>query len=186
MFTHVSGMNKTNSTILSFTFITGGFMEIEKKYTIKKLPSDLEAHGFRIIEQGYLCTDPVMRIRRDNDDYYFTYKGKGLLAREEYNLPITKESYEHLLPKIDGRLIQKKRYMIPIPNPVYRQDYIPNSETDFNLTIELDLFSSPTDLIMAEVEFPSVEAANAFIAPDWFETEVTDNPKYHNSNMIFI
>lgn len=159
-------------------------MEIEKKFTIKELPSNLEHFDCRIIEQGYLCTNPVMRIRRDNDAYYFTYKGKGLLAREEYNLPLTKEGYEHLLPKIDGRLIQKKRYMIPLKKPSYQSDYIPNPDTDFNLTIELDLFSSPSDLIMAEVEFDSVDAANAFIPPEWFDTEVTDDPSYHNSNMI--
>ena len=159
-------------------------MEIEKKFTIKKLPENLEQYDCRIIEQGYLCTNPVMRIRRDNDNYYFTYKGKGLLAREEYNLPLNKEGYEHLLTKIDGHLIQKKRYMIPIKKPVFKTEYNPNPETDLNLVIELDLFSSPTGLIMAEVEFASTEAADAFIAPDWFDEDVTNDPAYHNSNMI--
>lgn len=159
-------------------------MEIERKFTIKQLPEKLEAYPVRIIEQGYLCTDPVMRIRRDNEDYYFTYKGKGLLAREEYNLPINQESYLHLLSKIDGRQIQKKRYMIPLKKPAYKTGYTPNPETDFPLTIELDIFSSPADLIIAEVEFPSVEAADAFLPPDWFLEDVTDDPNYHNSNMI--
>ncbi len=27
---------------------------------------------------------------------------KGLMTREEYNLPLTKESYEHLKEKVDG------------------------------------------------------------------------------------
>ena len=36
------------------------------------------------------------------------------MTREEYNLPLTKEAYEHLLSKIDGRLIKKKRYMLPL------------------------------------------------------------------------
>lgn len=159
-------------------------MEIEKKFTIRNLPENLEQYDCRIIEQGYLCTNPVMRIRRDNDNYYFTYKGKGLLAREEYNLPLNKEGYEHLLTKIDGHLIQKKRYMIPIKKPVFKTEYSPNPETDLNLVIELDLFSSPTGLIMAEVEFASTEAADAFIAPDWFDQDVTNDPAYHNSNMI--
>ena len=42
-----------------------------------------------------------------------TYKSKGFMERQEYNLPLTREAYEHLLAKIDGRLIEKKRYMIP-------------------------------------------------------------------------
>ena len=36
---------------------------------------------------------------------------------------------------------------------------------------------------MAEVEFPDEESANAFIMPDWFLADVTNDPAYHNSNM---
>ena len=35
------------------------------------------------------------------------------MTREEYNLPLTKESYEHMRPKADGILISKTRYLIP-------------------------------------------------------------------------
>lgn len=157
-------------------------MEIERKFTIKQLPKNLESYHSLLIEQGYLCTNPVMRIRRSNDDYYFTYKGKGLLAREEYNLPMNKEGYEHLLSKVDGNMIRKRRYQIPLEHPVFADGFQPAS--DLQLFIELDLFSSPTDLVMAEVEFPDVETANAFVPPEWFDKDVTDNPKYHNSNMI--
>ena len=61
-------------------------MEIERKFLIKKeqLPKDLANCSFHKIEQGYLCTDPVVRIRRQDDEYYLTYKSKGLLSREEY------------------------------------------------------------------------------------------------------
>ena len=65
-------------------------MEIERKYLIDRLPENLEQYDCQHIEQGYLNTDPVVRVRRDNDDYYLTYKGKGLLSREEYNLPLNK------------------------------------------------------------------------------------------------
>ena len=99
-------------------------MEIERKYLILHLPEHLTAYPCRIIEQGYLNTNPVIRIRRDNDRYELTYKSGGLMTREEYNLPLTKEAYHHLLPKIDGRLIQKKRFMIPL---------------DEHLTAELDI-----------------------------------------------
>ena len=78
-------------------------MEIERKYLIEKeqLPADLASYPFHKIEQGYLCTSPVVRIRRQDDDYFLTYKSKGLMAREEYNLPLTQEAYEHL--KSEGR-----------------------------------------------------------------------------------
>ncbi|MBR2036388.1 MAG: CYTH domain-containing protein, partial [Lachnospiraceae bacterium] len=63
-------------------------MEIERKFLIKALPDDLDSYPCVHIEQGYLNTNPVVRIRKQNNDYILTYKGKGMLAREEYNLPL--------------------------------------------------------------------------------------------------
>jgi adenylate cyclase len=141
--------------------------EIEKKYTVRQLP-DLTACAFHIIEQAYLNTNPVVRIRKEDDSYYLTYKGKGMLAREEYNLPLTKESYYHLLEKADGNIISKKRYLIPFDSH----------------TIELDIFHDPfTPLIIAEVEFDSEEDAASFIPPDWFLEDVTFDREYHNSTL---
>ena len=143
-------------------------MEIERKFLINKLP-DLSAYKYVDIQQGYLSTNPVVRIRKKNDKYILTYKGSGLMAREEIEAALTEEAYQHLLGKIDGRPITKRRYLIP---------YDP-------YTIELDVFSGHKEgLIMAEVEFPSVEEANAFVAPDWFGEDVTKDSRYHNSNMI--
>ena len=58
-------------------------LEIERKFLVKQIPEGCTSFPCRQIEQAYLNTDPVVRIRRDNDDYYLTYKGKGLLSREE-------------------------------------------------------------------------------------------------------
>ena len=71
-------------------------MEIERKFLpdMEHLPFQPEDYPCRQIEQGYLCTEPVVRIRRDNDKYFLTYKSKGLMVREEYNLPLTKPGYE--------------------------------------------------------------------------------------------
>ncbi len=142
-------------------------MEIERKYLISDIPDHLDTYPCRHIEQGYLNTDPVVRIRRDNDKYELTYKSSGLMSREEYNLPLDKASYEHLTTKIDGRLIIKKRYMLPLPQ---------------GLVIELDIFEGDlAPLKLAEVEFPTEEAANSFIPPVWFGKDVTFSGKYHNS-----
>ena len=96
-------------------------LEIERKFLIHTLPAQLETYPFYEIEQGYLCTEPVVRIRRQDDSYYLTYKSKGLMVREEYNLSLTKEAYEHLKAKIDGHLICKRRYKIPY------QSYLPST-----------------------------------------------------------
>ena len=91
------------------------------------------------------------------------------MAREEIEAELTKEAYEHLREKIDGHAITKRRYLIPF------EPY----------TIELDVFEGhKKGLIMAEVEFPSVEEANSFVPPEWFGEDVTNDKNYHNSNMI--
>lgn len=144
-------------------------MEIERKYLIHSLPEHLEQYESKQIEQGYLCTNPVVRIRRSNENYILTYKGEGLMVREEYNLPLTKEGYEHMREKVDGILITKTRYLIPL--------------TDV-LTIELDVFSGELEgLLLAEVEFKTEEEANRFIPPEWFGEDVTFSTKYHNSTL---
>ena len=83
-------------------------MEIERKFLIKKLPDNLNTYPFHLLEQAYLCTEPVVRVRRSDDTYTLTYKSKGLMSREEYNLPLTAESYEHLKKKI-GRASCRER-----------------------------------------------------------------------------
>lgn len=144
-------------------------MEIERKYLIEQLPLHLEKYPCRIIEQGYLNTEPVVRIRRADDVYTLTYKGSGLMVREEYNLPLTAEAFAHLKEKIDGRLIKKRRYLIPL---------------DEKLTIELDVFEGGlAPLVLAEVEFETEDAANAFTPPEWFGEDVTFSTKYHNSTL---
>lgn len=161
-------------------------MEIERKYIIDCLPADLEKYPFHRIEQAYLCTCPVIRIRRQDDCYILTYKSEGLMAREEYNLPLTAEAYAHLKPKADGIVISKTRYLIPYcPG----QDNPPSADTHGNprkqnLIIELDVFDKPYEgVVIAEVEFASIDEANSFVPPDWFGEDVTMSTKYHNSTM---
>lgn len=146
-------------------------MEIERKFLIHELPAglDLSACKKRVIEQGYLCTEPVVRVRRDNEDYYLTYKSKGLMVREEYNLPLTKNAYASLLQKSEGNIITKTRYEIPEKN---------------GLTIELDIFEGKFQgILLAEVEFENEKDALAYNPPEWFGEDVTNCSRYHNSNM---
>ena len=158
-------------------------MEIERKFTIKKLPGNLESYPCHHIEQAYLNVNPVVRVRKQDDEYYMTYKGNGMMAREESNLPLNKEAYYHLRAKADGNIISKKRYLIPLNHPGFKPGF-PVPPADYSLTIELDVFDPPfAPLIMAEVEFGSREAAESFVPPDWFDREVTYDKEYHNSYM---
>lgn len=177
------------------------FMEIERKYLIdgpENLPAGYEAYPSQHIEQGYLCTSPVVRVRQSDEDYYLTYKGKGLLAREEYNLPLTREAYEHLIQKADGIILTKRRYRIPLhhysascddsmsPDGAGSPDQTASSDcTDSSeLTIELDIFEGAYQgLILAEVEFPTLEEAESFTPPAWFGRDVTFSGEYQNSKL---
>ena len=143
-------------------------MEIERKFLVSALPEDLSQYPSHRIEQAYLCTEPVLRVRRRNDAYILTYKGAGFLVREEHEFPLSEEAYYHLLEKADGNRIAKDRYYIP---------YLAH-------TIELDVFDAPfAPLVLAEVEFSSEEEANRFIPPEWFGEEVTYDPAYTNAVM---
>ena len=86
-------------------------MEIERKFLIQKMPEHPEQYKSHLIEQAYLNVRPVVRVRREDENYYMTYKGVGMMAREEYNLPLDADSYAHLLQKADGNIITKRRYL---------------------------------------------------------------------------
>ena len=147
-------------------------MEIERKFIIKTIPFNLTDYTCNIIAQAYISTNPVIRIRQQNDKYILTIKSKGLLKREEFNLEISKDEFYNLYSKIDGRLIKKKRYLIPLKD---------------NFTAELDVFEDNLEgLKLVEVEFTSEEDALNFTPPDWFNQEVTYNPKYQNNRLIYI
>ena len=146
-------------------------MEIERKFLVMTPPENYESFPCHVIEQAYLCTEPVIRVRKEDDTCYLTYKSKGLLVREEYNLPLTKEAYAHLLTKADGNILTKKRYLIPVPG---RED----------LTVEFDVFEGKfAGLMLAEIEFSSEEDARAFPPLSWFDRDVTWSGEYQNSRL---
>ena len=138
-------------------------MEIERKYLVKQIPENYESFPCHAIEQAYLCTGPVVRVRREDDSYYLTYKGKGLLSREEYNLPLNEQAYRHLLAKADGIILTKKRYLIPV-------------EGAGHLTIEMDVFEGSYQGLV-------LEEAMAFKAPEWFGRDVTFSGEFQNSRL---
>ena len=174
-------------------------IEIEKKFTVKKLPDDLEKYPMRVIEQGYLNVTPAIRVRRQDNKYYMTYKRRKAaddngssegIGQIEYNLPLDEDSYTHLVAKADGNVIRKKRYIIPINEDAFDEAFldknidIKDSLEKGSIKIELDVFEAPFEgRILAEVEFPSEEAAAAYKPAGWFDSDVTGDYRYSNSQM---
>ena len=145
--------------------------EIERKYLPKHIPKDIDQFPYHSIEQGYLCTSPVVRIRKKDNSYILTYKSAGMLVREEYEHPLSEEGYLHLRNKCDGLIIEKRRYLIPDSS---------------GHTIELDVFKGVlSGFVLAEVEFASQEAASQYVPPTWLGDDVTHIPLFHNSRMSF-
>ena len=141
-------------------------MEIERKFLVSRIPDALQKFPCVRMEQAYISTDPLIRIRRAGEHCILTCKGRGLLSREEFELDMTPEAYERLSAKADGVRIVKDRYKIPLGE----------------YTAELDIFQAPlSPLVLVEVEFPTEDAAKNFEPPDWFGREVTYDAAYTNA-----
>lgn len=144
-------------------------MEIERKFLVS-LPDTIYENPHKHFVQGYLATNPTVRVRDEAGEYFLTYKGSGLLSHEEYNLPLTKEAFMHLIKKADNMVIEKDRY------------FIPYEENEKKYMIELDIYDKELKpLKVAEVEFESEEEANAFKGPAWFTKDVTYDKNYKNA-----
>ncbi|MBR5269986.1 MAG: CYTH domain-containing protein [Anaerotignum sp.] len=143
-------------------------MEIERKFLTKEIPFDITAYPYKQISQAYISFSPTIRIRQSDEKYILTVKGKGHLAREEFELPLTKEDYDRLFLKTEGTPVVKKRYLVPV------EEY----------TAEVDIYEGELDgLMTTEVEFPSLEAAESFTAPEWFGRDVSEEKAYKNTSL---
>lgn len=149
-------------------------MEIERKFRVIKIPQEIEKFEKKDIEQGYLCIKPTVRIRKTNNEYTLNYKWKNKNVVEkkaiqniEYEMPLTKENYEHLCKKVDDHMIIKTRYKVPI---------------DEKLIAEVDVFHGNLEgLVFAEVEFPDVECSEKFIKPEWLGEDISFDKRYDNT-----
>lgn len=147
-------------------------MEIERKYLIKYMP-ELGGAQVKKIEQGYLNRKPVLRIRKSNDRYIFTYKSKvgfdqsKAIQNDEIERELPREAYEHLREKVDGALIAKTRYVILLED---------------GHKAELDVFEGAYEgLVFVEVEFTDIEDAERFVKPDWFGEDVSEEQYFSNA-----
>ena len=149
-------------------------MEIERKFKVKNLPENIEVCEKKEIEQGYLCIKPTVRIRKNDNTYTLNYKWKNKNVIEqkaiqniEYEMPLTKENYEHLFSKVDNHMIIKTRYKVPIGK---------------DLIAEVDVFHGNLEgLMFAEVEFQNENDADTFIQPEWMGEDVSFDKRYDNT-----
>lgn len=144
--------------------------EIERKFLVLGDLWRETAEGTRY-RQGFLSTEPerTVRVRVAGPRGSITVKGKNVGARRaefEYEIPMT--DAERMLDTLCKRpLIEKVRYTLAIgPH-----------------TWEIDVFEGDNaGLVVAEIELSRED--EAFEKPDWVGNEVTDDPRYFNSNLV--
>jgi len=143
-------------------------IEIERKFLVRTCPALDWAHP-EAVRQGYVTgpDDSVeVRLRQKGDAYFLTVKSAGTVQRAEHETALTRAQFETLWPATAGRRIEKTRYTGSLPD---------------GLIFELDIFSGPlAPLMLVEVEFATLDAANTFKAPDWFGADVTAEKRFKN------
>jgi len=148
--------------------------EIERKYLLSSLPKDLETIETSEIHQIYLATgEEEVRIRKiisnDEHKYTMTYKKGSGLSREEIEFDISKGTYTQLSRK--GKPLMKERTKYQLGNHILEVDIYQNFVLKAN------------ELIVAEIEFESIEEAGAFVTPTWFKREVTEDKAFKNQSL---
>jgi len=145
-------------------------LEIERKFLTKSpLPFSLNDYPYHFITQSYISFSPTIRIRKEDNTYILTVKGKGHLQREEWETILSTKQYEFLLQKTEGTPVVKRRYFIPLEN---------------SLTAEIDIYEGNLKgLLTTEVEFLTLDDAQSYQPPTWMEEDVSNNPSYKNTNL---
>ena len=142
-------------------------MEIERKFLVKELPNLSGAKSSEIM-QGYVSISPEVRVRKLDDKYYRTEKGEGTVVREEREWEISSKEGEALFASVQTNVIEKTRYYIPCGK----------------YTAELDIYKGKfSGLCVVEIEFPTLDEANAFVPPVWFGEDVSEKKEYRNKNL---
>lgn len=145
-------------------------IEIERKFLVT---GDAWRGGSTstLFRQGYLSTvkERTVRVRVAGDRGSITIKGITVEA--------TRTEFEYSIPAADANamldvlceppIIDKTRHVVEFDGTTW----------------EIDEFAGVNaGLIVAEVELDTVD--EEFTLPEWIGGEVTDDPRYFNSNLI--
>lgn len=142
-------------------------IEIERKFLVRD-------ESWKTISPVYFCQgylnpnrERTVRVRVAGPQGFLTVKGinQGATRPEfEYEIPV--EDAQQMLPLCEGPLIEKNRYLVSYDSMVWEID---------------EFLGENQGLVVAEIE---LETENqTFELPAWLGEEVTDDPRYFNSNL---
>jgi adenylate cyclase len=118
---------------------------------------------------GLLILDDynIARIRIRDIEGFVTLKGEpNAIGTPEYEYSIPIDTAEELLKKFTTGYIIKTRHIIPHGGKIW----------------EVDEFLSPIKLTLAEIELSDIN--EKIDIPSWVGQDVTDQRKYHNSEIM--
>lgn len=145
-------------------------LKIKKKFNVDTLPPNLDEYKSTFITQGYITTDPEIRVQKEEELCTFTVKSNTIYRQEEVEIILTDNQYNDLLNKVKSNFIKKRRYYIPLED---------------NVAL-LDIYEGELDgLITVEVELKNKETWLSFLSPTWFGAEITKDINYKNKYLAF-
>lgn len=152
-------------------------LEIERNFIVDTVPPEIPRGERCIVHQLYLATGiEEVRVRKlvfaDREEYYIGCKyGTGEI-REEFERPITKESYLQILSRVSAKPIVKTSIDIVVDGQKGHWDHV-----------RTNLYRG---LQIVEFEFESIEEARSFHPPAWVREEVTNDPRYRTQSMWLV
>jgi adenylate cyclase len=122
------------------------------------------------ISQGYLSREQqsTVRVRIAGKRAYLTVKGRtrgASRAEFEYEVPV--QDAEELMRLCGEPPLEKNRYTVTHAGAVWEID---------------EFLGANLGLVVAEIELEAED--QSFSRPSWLSTEVTEDPRYYNSNLI--
>lgn len=143
-------------------------IEIERKFLVTGRGwADAVPTHYR---QGYLNRDKnrTVRVRRAGDQAFITVKGISTGAtRQEFEYSIPVADAEAMLELCDQPLVEKNRRKIMHAGVCWEID---------------EFLGVNAGLVIAEVELET--ETQTIDLPAWVGREVTDDPRYFNSNLV--
>ena len=144
--------------------------EIERKFLVTSTEWKSSSEK-KLYRQGYLAINKagVVRVRTVSDKGFITIKSqRNNLTRDEFEYEIPFEDAEYMLENLCLKpLVEKYRAKISYNGMIWEVD---------------DFIGENEGLVVAEIE---LEYENKKIdLPSWIGAEVTNDPKYYNSNLI--
>lgn len=148
--------------------------EIERKFLIANDGWRCGATQARRLKDGLIGQGErgKARVRLDQDRAWLTVKGvrTGGISRPEFEYEISMADAEAMLATAcTGCLIEKVRHTVPHDGLMW----------------EVDVFGGAlSGIVLAEIELE--HEAQTFVRPDWLGEEVTGDPRFRLSRLLYL